>query len=760
MHHRQLTTVSLQANWFGKRRFGAGIWDLQRVGYLTLLSVLLSANAAFAAGCAEWGDFVPSGAHIVSYAISPDGREMTAVELGDAAGARRERIIIIKLPCQTSVQKTAFVGDGIGPVYWLSNRKILFAEAKKQSEVIIENVHTGTRGVIFRSRHDISIAAFDRKRGLVAYDYLVPWRWKQRVSVRVTDAMSVQELIAPVWARASRCTVIGAIDIDGLRHGARVRRIWLRKRKIAAPFPPTLAWRSGQLLAFVSAMHEWRTRIVNLESGHRVEKDMPLFRIYDVGVSGSGGMAVLAGKLWKNRVGQRCGCGEGPVDVFTVSRRGEVKRVSAARRNTTFWDLGGFWWAGADRLFVQAIGYKGRGGALRWWLEEVNVKTDKLLRTYYWPGGDLGDDAHACSFDAARDRAICIGQSLTDPPVLVDVNLSTGRMRVLGKVNPAQHRLDFKFRKVRIPTRFGYPTTGFLATPKVGRRHSVPLAVMAYGFSEAYSQDAQWITSYPVSEFVHAGIAVLMVNWARTGASHAGLTRFATTRRALASAISVFSNAVPAVREAGVRVSRAIVMGWSFGGLYAAHAIQSLREYVAAQVGDPAAYNVMQYGLSNAFWRNISAWYFGGPPVGRYLDNYRYMDPAGDGKPAHGPILFEFVSRNPDAGQYLEEWRAVGTEVEAFAYRRSVHWLSVPAEARISRLRNLYWAKLNLFGPQSVTRAELSSVGLTVPARGWWNAKPSSSSSRVVVVPSGGRTTFEPTLLQPNMPRVGRVAEH
>ena len=93
---------------------------------------------------------------------------------------------------------------------------------------------------------------------------------------------------------------------------------------------------------------------------------------------------------------------------------------------------------------------------------------------------------------------------------------------------------------------------------------------------------------------------------------------------------------------------------------------------------------------------------------------------AADGKPAHGPILLEFCARNPVVGQFLEEWRAVGTQVQAFVYHRSVHWLNVPAEARVSRERNLDWAKLNLLGPQSVSPVELRKVGLVVPAHGWW----------------------------------------
>lgn len=698
-------------------------------GLRTAAVLAIFAIATGFGGIAHAGERAIGVAHgearILSYAISPNGKCLAEVEVGGAVAGPQEQIVVRELQSRARKGRTILAGSGIGTVYWANDREILFTRSRQGGEIVLEDVETGTRRRLFGSRYGLSIAAFDRHRGLLAYEYSEPWKWRHRVSVRVTDAMTVEELIAPVWARWPGTEVVGAIKVEGLQSPRAARVIPLRLSRFTAPFPPSLLWRNGQLLAFVSAMHLWHTRIFDLESGRRVDRKMPFFRLLDERASGNGKMAVWANGLWRHRSRTRCGC-EGSPNVFVLNHDEQAKRISAAADAGFIWNLGGFWWSGKNRLFVQVMGYKGRGGVMRWWLEEVNTKTDRLIRTYYWPSGDLGGDSFPCDFDANRTRAICGGQSLTKPPVLVDVNLLTGAMRVLRKVNPAQHRLRFKFTRVRIPTRFGFPSTGLLALPREAGGHPVPLAVMAYGFSEAYSRDAQWITSYPVARFVHAGIAVLLVNWARIGAAKLHLTPSEDMRRSLQSAMSLFANAVPAVRATGVRISRAMVMGWSFGGLFAAHAIQSLHGYVAAQVGDPAVYNVMQYGLGNAFWRDILRWNLGGPPVGRYLDNYRYMDPAGDGRAAHGPILFEFVSRNPDAGQFLQEWRGVGTYVEAFAYRRSVHWLSVPAEARISRLRNLYWAKINLLGPQAVTATQLRSVGLTVPPRGWWNAKPSS----------------------------------
>lgn len=693
-----------------------------QVTYWLTACILIGAHVGIASSRVASAGFGVSAGRIISYSISPGGSSVAEVEVGGAVAGPKEHIVVRDLEKPALSGRTIFVGRGIGRIYWITAHNILFVQAAGSDAIVLENVQTGARRTVFKTKRRISIVAFDRSGRRVAYAYSVPWRWDHRASVRVTDAMSVEELIAPVWARWPTTEVVGAVKLGDLNTPRVARRIRLRRHRFSGAVPPTFAWRRGQLLVVTSSMHSLRSRIFDVEDGRRIDRAMPLFRLLSLSVSRTGQLAVLSTGLWKDRSTLRCGC-NGRLRLYVLHRGGAVTRISAMRREGYVEDVSGLWWAGRGRLFAQVMGFKGRGGAMRWWLEEIDTRTNRVIRTYHWPSGDLGGGAHACDFDIDRTKAICIGQSLTTPPVLVEVNLANGAMQVLGRVNPAAHRLHFTFRTVRVSNGLGFYSTAFLAVPREARTRPVPLAVMAYGFSEAYSRDAQWITSYPVAKLVHAGIAVLLVNWARLGVAGLHLSPFALTKRALESAVTLFANAVPAVRAAGVRVSRAMVMGWSFGGLFAAHAIQSLHEYVAAQVGDPAAYNVTQYGLGNAFWRYISGWYFGGPPVGRYLKRYRYIDPAGDGKPAQGPILFEFVSRSPDAGQYLEEWRAVGTDVEAFAYRKSVHWLSVPAEARISRLRNLYWAKLNLLGPRSVTSAQLTSVGLSVPAKGWWNAK-------------------------------------
>ena len=646
---------------------------------------------------------------VLSYALSPGGTKLAEVERIRASSHGMERVAIRDIGGdQVSV---VFKGRGIGTVLWRNARTILFSQYGSVNEIRLENILSQARGVLLQSKHPLNFSAYDRRRGLLAYSYAVPWRWRGRNSVRVKGGMTTLELISPSWARWPVVERVGAVRLVQESRGVLAKKIHLSIARFK--LAPQLIWNHGRLLGLVSSLQSVRTKIYDIESGVRIHRDVPLFRIDSMFASPRGRLLLISKRIEANRSRKnRCGC-VGSLKAFLLHPRGGLREASALTARRFIRDVGGVWFSGNDRVFIDSLGFQRPGGVNRWRIDEVDTKTDTLVRVFRWPHGDLGGFGRACQFDADRTRAVCIAQTLRDPPRLVEIDLHSGEMTSLGKMDARQHRLSFRFKTVRVPSSFGTYSTGFLAVPSGSAGRCVPMAVMAYGFSESYSRYAQWITSYPVASLVHAGIAVMLVNWATI--DDRGFGNFIASKRAQESAVSTFAHAIPAAESVGVHVSRAMVMGWSFGGMFAADAIERLHQYVAAEVGDPADYNVTEYALGGALWRRESSIFFGGAPVAKNIMRYQYFDPAGSGRPANGPVLLEFVSRNPDAGQLLEEWKATGTTVEAFAYRRSVHWLSVPAEARISRKRNLYWAELNLLGPSSVSPAQLASVGLSIP---------------------------------------------
>ena len=654
-------------------------------------------------------------ARIVSYSIAPDGRQLEETVVIGRGSERRMQILVKPVADPHGNARVLYAADGVSAVKWLSNQNIAFVEYGVVSQIIEMNIVTGRHVTVLRSSHEITLREWDAEHRMLAYSYQVPWKWGRRVSVRMNDGVSTMHYIEPVWARQAE-THIGVIAL-GRHLGDESAHVMLKMAHFL--ISPTLRWSRGALLALVQSTSSYRTRIYNLMTGQRVDCALPLFNLETMAVSDDGRLALASTRIWKSRPRAIAGW-NGSKNLYVAGKDARLREVSVLSNGDYLVAVSGLWWVNDDDVLAEVMGSKGVGGADRWWLKEVNWKTNRVIGVFRWPRGDLGGIGSNCEFDRERTVGLCVAQSMTTPPELVEVNVRTGQMVAIGQMNPKQRTLPIEFLRMRIRNRFGNVSTAFLALPRGTMSHPVPLAVMAYGFTEAYSRDAQWITSYPVAQLVRAGIAVCLVNWAHIRGLRAGA--FSDELRIMRGGISTLENALPAVRALGVRVSRAMVMGWSFGGLFAAHVIEVDRDYVAAQVGDPADWTIAGYALGNRYWRNVARWGMGGPPVRRFIRGYLAMDPVGSGRRPKGPVLLEFVSRNPAVGQLYQEWRAVGAEVEAFVYHRSVHWLNVPAEARVSRLRNLYWAKLNLLGPQSVTLAQLRSVGLTIPSKGWWDA--------------------------------------
>lgn len=681
-----------------------------------LCGMLLCVGNASALGRPIQSPATYIGCRIVGYAVSPDGHHIAVTTSCGGLRPHSESIVIESLDAVKKSARVVFSANEISGVRWIGVGAIAFVRGGPEFSVMIVNSTTGKCRTVARFRHAVSINGWFARRKMMIVSRGRAWRWDGRVSVRLRDSMSTLGLIAPRWARPTTERVT-LLRLKGGSTGGSVRTEPMMSRFAVLP---QFAWTHGKLIGLVQSGASYRSRIFDITTGGRVDRGVPLFNMGLMAVSGDGHIAVTSTHIWRHRPKPTAGWG-GSQRVFVVTRGGAVRLVSAFSRGEYLVDVSGLWWVGDDNLIAQVMGSSAAGGPLHWWLEEVNWRRDRVVRRMGWPGGDLGGITHRCAFDQKRTIGVCVAQTLTTPPQLVEVNMTTGAIQAIAQVNPTQKRLMVSFRDVPIRNRFGNVSTAYLAVPKVAASRAVPLAVLAYGFTRAYSKNAQWITSYPVARLVHSGIAVCMVNWAHVSGSRAD--GFSDELRAMQGDVSTLEEAVPAVKEAGINVSRAMIFGWSFGGLFAAHAIESDPTFVAAQVGDPAEWDVAGYALGNGQWRVMSKWGMGGPPVGINAANYLALDPVGAGAPPLGPVLLEFVSRHPAVGQLIQEWRGVGANLEVFAYRRSVHWLNVPAEARISRTRNLYWAKLNLLGPGSVTEAELRRVGLTVPANGWWDEK-------------------------------------
>lgn len=651
---------------------------------------------------------------ILEYSISPTARYVAEVEAESTSTQRseaqsREILTVLSLGTPKKPPARLYSGVDVGNIAWLRDGELVFTSCARQCEIISASVNSNKKIVLKVIDGHISRLIPSPDGSLLAYQYVerrvgsgLGENW---VSLKITEDEDLLNVLLPSDMRGD--SNIGfRFGVVETRNGMEVvpQHSW-RWNMLS----PVLFWDREKLLAVRAEMADIADELVDVRTGAKVAALNGLSGVLMASASQRGEIALVS-------IGVDGQFAMGQVRIYVVKKGVKLREIRI--HGVKYVDA--VWWKGEDELILQAEMGGVTGGHVE--LVVVSVRSGRVTKVIRWKSGvgSLGDYFHVCSFDNDRTVAVCSAESLTSPFQMVKINLMSGSVVMMGRLDPQQEALQIDFRHILVRNRYGQSADAFLALPKGWHSHPVPLAVMMYGFNRSYSKDAQWITSYPVARFVKAGIAVLLLNFPDSGGWHSG-ELFAQTRRYwISEPMATVAAAVPAVRRFGVRVSRAMVMGWSHGGLIAAFAIQKLPEFVAAQVGDPQEWNVATYAIANRWWRNSMKGVFGGPPVRQYISRYLDFDPVADGRPANGPILFEFVSRNPTVGQFLAEWRAVGTSVEAFAYHRSIHWLNVPAEASISRERNLDWAELNLFGPQSVSAAELRRVGLTVPKDGWW----------------------------------------
>jgi hypothetical protein len=625
----------------------------------------------------------------------------------------QDRITVARISNPDVVVKTVMTGPSMSQLRWVTDRQISFVRGRDGRRLQFEDLRTKRVRTAVAAAHRILDYSLGPHARRVAYAYRIWHRPSRWVSIRILDSTPASAVALPRWATlwpislGSARTGIVVAPVFGMGEKmSRVTRlnvfqiVWLSR-------PDRLA-----ILRQSSPSASWESSLVDVTTGRTIVGPRDLSIIMRVAGSPSGRLALAS---------------RGPPDGrFPGFKRTRLEVLGKGNRVRRIPHLAGpvtkMWWQGNALLWVNmAVRRPGATpGDTTQELLEVDWRRGLVVRRIGWPDGNL----ESCQMDLERTVAVCLAETLTTSPRLVKVNVGSGRLTVLPRLSNRVRRLDFGFRPITVRNAFGRASTGFLALPPaiahkgMSLNRKIPLAIMLYGFGRSFAKDGEWIGTYPVERLVNAGIAVMLLNYGRVHPYPAHDVS-AARREDLEEPLSTLESAPEAVRAAGVRVGKVMVMGWSWGAFIAAHAINSCR-FVAAEVGDPVGRTITSFALGAAAWsRSGGMEYseFGGPPDERYIGNYLAIDPERFGTTPKGPIMLEFVSRNLDPWEYLNEWSAVGAYVEAFAYHYSVHTLNVPAEAKVSRARNLAWAKLNLLGPGSVSAHTLKRLGLTVPPR-------------------------------------------
>lgn len=679
----------------------------------TVLCLALVALVGVAARV-SYADPAACAPHLAEFALSPDGGKLAELLDAEPEGCDGSRLIVEYAPFGRGIVKTIPHGAGVSQIAWVTNSSIGFVTGQADKELAIVNVDTDRAVTRIRSGRPILQYAASPAGDRVLYVFSRWERSKDYVSVRVPASAGLEDFARADWAEEHKSFGTSSTVPWGVEQVARVVSLSGDHRPpaeyVSEPHliaPVWLADTQPAVLRSETDTSVWGRALVSVPTGRTVLDGSQLLFINAVAANSAGQIAVAS---------------MGPPDgrfpsarwshLYVVSGKKiqEIPAVPSVR-------IGKIWWQGVRDVWVSVEATEPPGGALSQSLVEVDWRNNRIVRRVGWPGGSLEN----CQLSGDRTVAVCQAESLNVAARLVAVDLRTGKVAAIDDSVPPPRQLNLQFQDVPIRNRFGEVSTSFLAAPAVmgaqddhGTR-GVPLAVLLYDFHRKFAGEGQWTHAYPIERMVHAGIAVLMLNfpydtpwrWGDVGAAR---------KEELESPLSTVLNAPEAVEKAtGRKVGKAMVMGWSWGSLIAAHAIEDSCRYVAAEAGDPATWNITAYAIGDKFVRTYLEFLFGGPPDRRYIDNYLAFDPSESGLPPKGPIMFEFVSRDIGAGQYLQEWRGEGAYVEAFVYHYSPHALTVPSEARLSQERNLAWAKFNLLGAQSESPQALQRLGLSAP---------------------------------------------
>jgi dipeptidyl aminopeptidase/acylaminoacyl peptidase len=341
-------------------------------------------------------------------------------------------------------------------------------------------------------------------------------------------------------------------------------------------------------------------------------------------------------------------------------------------------------------------------------LFEYEDRSTSNLYRYPASGGTprkvISDPGHFSSFHFSADktRAACLRQSITEPPEVTLVDVSTGRFQALTKLNPEFDSIRLQpAAERRWRNRLGNETNGFLILPP-GSDHpkGLPLVILFYAFSNQFTTQAQWIASYPVQHLAASGEAVLLLNYPRELGWKPGDFAGASLSQAENPLASIEAAVESLVKEGLADPKRLGIAGWSFGAYLVEYTMTHSTLFAAASAGEGGLNNPGQYWVTgSASMQTYLDNFFGGPPFGDAAPNYKRLSPAWNADKLQAPLLREYGG---DVGvQSLEFYmaaRRLGKPVEQFIYPGAPHVFSLPTHRRASMERNLDWFRFWLQG--------------------------------------------------------------
>lgn len=323
--------------------------------------------------------------------------------------------------------------------------------------------------------------------------------------------------------------------------------------------------------------------------------------------------------------------------------------------------------------------------------------TDEQLGTWRY-------DSHFCPI--SNDAAICVVESAVSPPMLVSIDLKSGRRRVLLDPNSELRKLlHTRVERLEWTSRFGDPAYGYLLMPEAPS-HPRPLVIVQYscsGFLRGGTGD-----EYPEQLLVEDGIAALCANAPAVENPRKGL-RHPEQEGVFASHLALLDLLA---KRGDIDMAHVGITGLSSGADKALYAISHSNRFSAAVVSGPTVDPITTFISGTPGHRVLEIMpIYGLPPF--YLPNdmtaddrerWNEFSPALRARHIRAPLLMQIAdSEAVMSMQLYASLTALQRPVDAYIYSDELHIKRHPAHRLRVYQRNVDWFAYWLLGDRDAS---------------------------------------------------------
>jgi dipeptidyl aminopeptidase/acylaminoacyl peptidase len=370
-------------------------------------------------------------------------------------------------------------------------------------------------------------------------------------------------------------------------------------------------------------------------------------------------------------------------------------------------------WPGRDGTLIAAVAYDDRSGL-------TTIPASRASRALE----AVKENLSHCTFTRNPTYGVCVRESATAAPELVEVSLVNGAVLPLVSVNPGFAAIDpLRVERAEWVNRYGGRGNGYITYPRVyAADHRYPTIVITHGKdarNEFATAGFQW--EFPLQVLAEQGYLVLSVNEPRdTSRTRAASEARAGTKIGQSvsdiqfgqafNAIASMEAAVMSVMERGLAdPDKTGIAGYSRGAEIVEWAMTQSKLFHVAVEGDSGGSLAGHYGLAG--WAPLRAYYrqlYGGSPFDAEAQaDYRRLSASFRSKEFAGPLLQLFAKGNGIAGLELHSLlrdAGIPTEFTFFPHESHVFW---DPEHRAAAMRHtLNWFDYWLLGKRNPDETE------------------------------------------------------